>query len=671
MDVVNDLRMEPPAITSLGCSLTSAEEVNSSQKQKRARKEKRQGKAVEHNNKGSDFSLNNSLQKTDDTIKDPLHESSSQRIVEFNSEKKYKRRKRKKTEHNATESNANCCDAPEDTFSSKTSTPALDMLSEHPIEDVSIDSGMRQSCIEMDSCQGENEEKQQNIAENSNRVYDVQESSCSGNSVVSNAKFFAEESVLEAVKLNIEQGINYNSCNPAEKSGFVKNVSMEKKHDDYPAVYRFSNKFPNVKTYTRRKIVNSNNERNNSFTSPENCNEEPIMLDHHEDDSHKFSDGPLMVGLLEREKKLSRDEVTSHSGAAAKEMKLMTEGISEQRFMTTSSVVDTPLVRHEETNDKLLDQTEITRNDPCCAGDVSDISLVNEKDVHSKISQFSLDKTNSYNTKKKLLILDVNGLLADFVSYVPRGYREPDFSLTRRNVYKRPFCDDFLKFCFDRFHVGVWSSRAKSNVDKVVEFLMGKSASKLLFSWSHCTMTEFSTVENRNKPLVLKELRKLWEKVEPGLPWEKGEFNESNTLLLDDSPYKALVNPMYTAIFPYSYHYYDSTDSSLGPGGDLRVYLEGLAMAENVQEYVSSNPFGQRPIRETNPSWRYYRKVIEAVKCEQSGRSTSPGRKQTAYQRMQDEGSPGGERTAYRRMQNEGSPGGERTAYRRMQNEGS
>lgn len=61
---------------------------------------------------------------------------------------------------------------------------------------------------------------------------------------------------------------------------------------------------------------------------------------------------------------------------------------------------------------------------------------------------------------------------------------------------------------------------------------------------SHCSTTGLNTIENYRKPLVLKELKKLWEKLEPGLPWEKGEYNETNTLLLDDSPYKALCNPV-------------------------------------------------------------------------------------------------------------------------------
>lgn len=61
---------------------------------------------------------------------------------------------------------------------------------------------------------------------------------------------------------------------------------------------------------------------------------------------------------------------------------------------------------------------------------------------------------------------------------------------------------------------------------------------------SHCTPTGFKTLENRHKTLVFKDVSRLWEKEDPSLPWEKGEYNESNTLLLDDSPYKALLNPV-------------------------------------------------------------------------------------------------------------------------------
>lgn len=38
--------------------------------------------------------------------------------------------------------------------------------------------------------------------------------------------------------------------------------------------------------------------------------------------------------------------------------------------------------------------------------------------------------------------------------------------------------------------------------------------------------------------------------------------------------------------------------------------MEGLALAEDVQKYVEQNPYGQRPITKSNPSWRFYAKVI-------------------------------------------------------------
>ena len=49
-----------------------------------------------------------------------------------------------------------------------------------------------------------------------------------------------------------------------------------------------------------------------------------------------------------------------------------------------------------------------------------------------------------------------------------------------------------------------------------------------------------------------------------------------------------------------------------GPEGDLRKYLEKLAMAENVQKYVEQNPFGQRAITESDPNWKYYSDIIKA-----------------------------------------------------------
>lgn len=202
----------------------------------------------------------------------------------------------------------------------------------------------------------------------------------------------------------------------------------------------------------------------------------------------------------------------------------------------------------------------------------------------------------------------------DIVSPPPKGHIA-DITIAKKAVFRRPFCFDFLKFCFERFEVGVWSSRTRKNVDRVVEFVMGDMKKKLLFCWdlSKCTATQFCTLENKHKPLVFKELRRIWEKDDSELPWEKGDYSESNTMLLDDSPYKALLNPAHTAIFPYPYQFQNSNDNYLGVGGDLRVYLEELAAADNVQEFVEHHPFGQRAISQRSPNWGFFLKAMRSV----------------------------------------------------------
>ncbi|WJX80797.1 hypothetical protein P8452_63750 [Trifolium repens] len=221
--------------------------------------------------------------------------------------------------------------------------------------------------------------------------------------------------------------------------------------------------------------------------------------------------------------------------------------------------------------------------------------------------------------KKKLLVLDLNGLLADIVSPYPKHVK-PDAIVARKAIFKRPFYHEFLNFCFERFEVAVWSSRLKKNVDRVTDYLMGDMKQKLIFCWdlSHCTETGFKTIENKHKPLVFKDLKKIWDKYDPNLPWEKGYYNESNTLLLDDSPYKALLNPPFNSIFPHTFSYENqNNDNSLAAEGELRRYLDGLANAENIVKYVEEHPFGQERITEKSEFWDFYLKVLNSLSvCE-------------------------------------------------------
>ncbi|KAK1426034.1 hypothetical protein QVD17_14701 [Tagetes erecta] len=220
--------------------------------------------------------------------------------------------------------------------------------------------------------------------------------------------------------------------------------------------------------------------------------------------------------------------------------------------------------------------------------------------------------------KKKLLVIPLRGILVHR-AHLSRELtisknRRPDFCYGNFLVYKRPYCVDFMKFCFQRFHVGLWSSAIEKNLQGILTNVMGDLKNKFLFTWDqeHCTDSGFMCLDNKDKPLFLKELNHLWEKKYPNLPWCDGEYSASNTLLIT-TPEKTLLNPPNTAIYPLSYDPKNKKDDFLGPKGDLRVFLEGLADAEDVQTYVQDHPIGEPEIMPSHPDWEYYCKIICAL----------------------------------------------------------
>lgn len=215
---------------------------------------------------------------------------------------------------------------------------------------------------------------------------------------------------------------------------------------------------------------------------------------------------------------------------------------------------------------------------------------------------------------RKLVVFDLNGILAD-IARGNTGECVPDGKISFRSVFKRPFVATFLDFCFEKFDVGIWSSR-RIGLDYMTDIVMGNHAENLLFSFdqSICITTNFKTLENTTKPLFLKDLRTVWNRFGTCLSCGKRKYDETNTLLVDDSPDKALCNPPHTGIFPFPYQYTDREDSALGPDGELRKYMERLVDAENVQKFVEENPIGQSAITETHESWSFYSRVIKAHK---------------------------------------------------------
>jgi hypothetical protein len=223
----------------------------------------------------------------------------------------------------------------------------------------------------------------------------------------------------------------------------------------------------------------------------------------------------------------------------------------------------------------------------------------------------SLEKLN-LGPRKKLLVLSLGGFLVRRFHELdnPPTIRPPDLEHGRFKVFKRPFCEGFLNFCFERFEVGIWSSAREYNIYDVLEIVMGDLRRKLLFIWDQekCTDTGLQSLEKEEKPLFLKELKKIWEQ-----KIYQGKYSASNTLLIDDTPYKGLLNPPNTAIYPRKYRVEIVDDAVLGPKGKMRLYLDGVVNARDVTCYVKENRFGQPAITESHPDYGYYSKITRLV----------------------------------------------------------
>ncbi|XP_027154926.1 uncharacterized FCP1 homology domain-containing protein C1271.03c-like [Coffea eugenioides] len=185
-------------------------------------------------------------------------------------------------------------------------------------------------------------------------------------------------------------------------------------------------------------------------------------------------------------------------------------------------------------------------------------------------------------SNSKLLILDLNGVIL-----AKNSNDRYDFKF-------RPYTHEFLKFCFSCFNVAIWSSKQWHNVQRVIKNL---PHFKWEFVWNqaHCTVVETKTKENPEKKIMFKDLRKVWKDFE--------QYGLSNTLLVDDSPYKSFLNPRYNAIFPESYAFSSEKDNYLDPKGEFAQHLKKLAEADNVEEFIKQNPFGQPPIIEESDEW--------------------------------------------------------------------
>ncbi len=166
---------------------------------------------------------------------------------------------------------------------------------------------------------------------------------------------------------------------------------------------------------------------------------------------------------------------------------------------------------------------------------------------------------------KKLLILDLDETIIH-ATETPLGHT-PDFMiLGQYHVYRRPFLDEFLRFCFEHFRVGVWTSSSLDYAQAVVAQAI-EPIGPLEFLWDRERCTNRYDAE-LGQSYFVKDLGKL----------KKRGYALEQVLMIDDSKEKLERN----------YGNYIRVAEFTGQQGDeelrkLMLYLPKLVDVENVR----------------------------------------------------------------------------------------
>ncbi|AFZ24475.1 TFIIF-interacting CTD phosphatase [Cylindrospermum stagnale PCC 7417] len=174
-----------------------------------------------------------------------------------------------------------------------------------------------------------------------------------------------------------------------------------------------------------------------------------------------------------------------------------------------------------------------------------------------------------------LLILDLDETLIHATEQ--KLEEEPDFIVFDYFVYKRPFLDEFIEECGQRFDLAVWSSAAEDYVQEIVKQIFPASINlKFVWSRNRCTpkiLLQLDEFYNYNLDVnsyyhYTKQLKKV----------SKKGFDLKQVLIVDDTPSK-VVNSYGNAIYIKEYKG-ESSDKELK---FLAKYLLVLKDVENVR----------------------------------------------------------------------------------------
>jgi hypothetical protein len=155
--------------------------------------------------------------------------------------------------------------------------------------------------------------------------------------------------------------------------------------------------------------------------------------------------------------------------------------------------------------------------------------------IHTSQEKRHLLEMNDYH-----LIFDLNGV------FVATG----EGQIKTRPIVLRPGLKEFLSICVKKFTAYIWSSTIKKFFSKHLEITIEKTSNRLLFfrimDQSLCFRNDHFWPNKPDKPIFHKNLLEF-------LVQFLGTTFE-NTLVIDNTLHKSLFNPLFSAIFFYTFY---------------------------------------------------------------------------------------------------------------------
>jgi NLI interacting factor-like phosphatase len=192
---------------------------------------------------------------------------------------------------------------------------------------------------------------------------------------------------------------------------------------------------------------------------------------------------------------------------------------------------------------------------------------------------------------RPLIVLDLHGTLCSVV-------REP---ATRRTTgcYQRPKLEILMEYLMRYYEVAIWSSGRPESVEFLSE-MFKPNLENIKLTWTRKNFN-LSKEDYRENVLTMKNLDRLWSHIMDEKIYYPRVFNATNTILLDDSFKKCVLQPHNCVIV----RQFEHSDKMFKVYGDneidfLMPYLERARHQSNIANWMRRNPYvGVHPAETT------------------------------------------------------------------------